>query len=177
MVADASESATVPRSTMHSLAARQLLRTRVSTPGETRPSRAVLPFFTRRLDVRLLLVLFDTGELKVIHDPPSRVTPRELRYEFTPRKEVELRTMNAADFEPLLHFDPWWLLRDRRDVAEDLRATIVRSNIAAARIDRRPITSARFDHDLMRVVEVTTPRRLAGRRVIGADELVRLLDV
>ena len=174
---DAAEFATVPRSTMQSLAARQLLRTRVSTPLESRPTRVVLPFFTRRLDVRFVLVLLDTGDLRVIHDPPSRVTPRELRYEFTPRQEVDLRTMQASEFEPLLHFDPWWLLRDRRDVDEKVRATIVGSNIAAARIDGRPITSVHFDHDLMRVVDVTTPRRLAGRRVIGADELVRLLDV
>ena len=162
---------------MRSITAHALVASMVVTPSRRRRAAVILPFFTPRLDVRLLVVVYEDGVLQVIHDPPSQTGRRMVSFAFEPRREVDLSSLQSEQMEPLLHFDPWWLLRHRREIPDRLRKTILEGNIAAMRIDGRAIRTIVFDRELMRVTGAVVRRRVVGRRLVDADTLVDRLDL
>lgn len=133
--------------------------------GKT-PTRAVLPFFTADLEVRFLLVVLADGQCVVTWDLPQRVRRRSLFFPFPVALDRPLSGLTVREIEPLLHFDPWWLLRDREDVPEAIRRAAVATNLAGERV-----RAVYFDDGLATVVGA----RIAGRGRLRRDELRDLL--
>ena len=151
------------------VSAHALLDAGISTPDGELRSRAVLPFFTPNLDVQFLLLVMPTGELSLV-GVPSQVVEGELQYLLSPTRR-NIADSGPAEFSNLLHYDPWWLLRDRDDVEKETRAAIVATNIAEARVGGRRLSDVLFDNSLMRVEGVRVRRRFLGSRLILRDQL------
>ena len=146
--------------------ARALRRAVFRTVEGKTGTAAVLPFFSADLDVRFLLVALADGQLVVTWDLPQRVRRRTLSYPFPVALDRPLSNMSVREIQPLLHFDPWWLLRGRQDVPEPVRQAAMATNLAGERV-----RTVYFDDGLATVVGA----RIAGRGVLRRDELLDLL--
>lgn len=134
-------------------------------------SRCVLPFFTARLEVRFLLVVLPRGEPFVVRDFPQQVAGRSLLYSALPSRRSPLAEADPVEISPLLHYDPWWLLRDRHDVPEQVRTAVIGTNVAQAKIRGRRLSTVYFDDTLMSVAGARVSRWLPGAGFIARDEL------
>jgi hypothetical protein len=126
--------------------------------GKT-PTEAVLPFFSVDLEVRFLLVVLTS-------DLPQRVARRTLFFPFPVALDRPLAGMSVREIEPLLHFDPWWLLRERPDVPELVREAAVATNLAGEKV-----RTVYYDDGLATVVGA----HIAGRGRLSRDDLLDLL--
>ena len=133
--------------------------------GKT-PTVAVLPFFSLDLEVRFLLVVLADGQLVVTWDLPQRVARRTLFFPFPVALDRPLAGMSVREIEPLLHFDPWWLLRERQDVPPLLREAIVATNLAGP-----AVRTVYFDDGLTMVAGA----RIAGRGRLSRDDFLDLI--
>jgi len=142
--------------------ARSLRRARIDAPeGVLRG--AVLPFFTPLLDVRLLLVVPAGGELLVTRDLPRRVAGHTLEYGLAPHPEPAARALSRVTLARRLHFDPWWLLRGRRDVPLPLLQALLATNLAG-----RDLGTVWFDDALLAVVAARDARGRVPREAFRA---------
>lgn len=133
--------------------------------GKT-PTLAVLPFFSADLEVRFLLVVLRDGQCVVTWDLPQRVARRTLFFPFPVALDRPLAAMSAREIEPLLHFDPWWLLRERPDIPPAVREAAVATNLAGDRI-----LTVYFDDGLAAVVGA----RVAGLGRLSRDDFLDLI--
>ncbi|MHC4135838.1 MAG: hypothetical protein ACYTDU_04565 [Planctomycetota bacterium] len=133
--------------------------------GKT-PTEAVLPFFSVDLEVRFLLVVLGDGRCVVTWDLPQRVARRTLFFPFPVALDRPLAGMSVREIEPLLHFDPWWLLRERPDVPELVREAAVATNLAGEKV-----RTVYYDDGLATVVGA----HIAGRGRLSRDDLLDLL--
>ena len=157
--------------------ARALLRARIRTSeGDTR-TRAVLPFFAPSLDVSFLLVVLSDNRCAVTTDLPQRVARRALHYPLSPSLDRSLADVDPWDLEPLLHFDPWWLLRNRTDLPEPVCRAAMATNIAETRFAGRMLRTIYFDEGLTRAVAARVEGGFRGSRVVGDDLLGALRAV
>jgi hypothetical protein len=141
--------------------------------GEVR-TRAVLPFFTSGLQVQFLLVALPDGQCFVLRDLPDAVSGRTLHYKLAPANQLPLAQAPASEIAPLLHYDPWWLLRGRDDIPKDVRDAAIGTNIAELEIEGRKISTLCFDDGLSSVVGARVPRRLLGSRFIPREDLFQV---
>jgi hypothetical protein len=102
----------------------------------------------------------------VTWDLPQRVRRRSLFFPFPVALDRPLSGMTVREIEPLLHFDPWWLLRERQDVPEAIRHAAMATNLAGEKV-----RAVYFDDGLASVVAA----RIAGRGRLRRDELLDLL--
>jgi hypothetical protein len=133
--------------------------------GKT-PTAAVLPFFSIELEVRFLLVVLGDGRCVVTWDLPQRAAPRKLFFPFPVALDRSLAGLSVREIEPLLHFDPWWLLRDRQDVPQLVREAVVATNLAGGEVQ-----TVYFDEALATVVGA----RLAGRGHLSREDFLDLI--
>ena len=132
--------------------ARSLLRPYLHTPAGVFRADAVFPFFTDRLRVRMLLMALRGDRLVVTGDLPERVARRTLFYQRADRLEQPLATVNPREIGPLLHFDPWWLLRERTDLPGAVRRALVATNISGRKVAGGKLATVYFDGELSTVV-------------------------
>jgi hypothetical protein len=83
--------------------------------------------------------------------------------------------VGVRELDGLLHFDPWWLLRDRADVPEAVRAAAIRTNIADAPLGEGKVANVYFDDNLASVEAVRLTRGFGRRNLVVRDELHELL--
>ena len=152
-----------------------LLRPYVRAPEGVTPTEAVLPFFTEYLDVRLLLVVLHDGHLVVTRDLPQRVARRTLFYSYEPRLDRPLAEMSPREIAPLFHFDPWWLLRERRELPEAVRKTALATNIAGRQLAGGELRTVYFDDALLNVVAARIHGGPSNRGRLSRDELLKLM--
>jgi hypothetical protein len=133
--------------------------------GKT-PTVAVLPFFSVDLEVRFLLVVLGDGQCVVTWDLPQRVARRTLFFPYPVALDRPLAGMSVREIEPLLHFDPWWLLREKPDVPPPVREAVVATNLAGEKV-----RTVYFDDGLASVVGA----RIAGRGRLERDEFLELI--
>jgi hypothetical protein len=157
------------------LSAHSLRSATLATPDGDVRTRAVLPFFTRGLQVQFLLMALPSGQCFLLRDLPYEVSRRTLRYRLEPANQFPLAQARASEIAPLLHYDPWWLLRGRDDIPEDVRDAAIGTNIANLQIDGRKISTVCFDDRLSSVVGARVPRRLLGSRLIPREDLFQIL--
>ena len=155
---------------MNRISAHALLGTTFSTPDGDIKTHVVLPFFTRGLEVRFLLVVLPDDRLFVVRDPPFEATRRVVRYAIMPTNQA-LADTRPRDIALLLHYDPWWLLRGREDVPAAVRDAAISTNIANTRVEGRHVSSVHFDVSLSSVVGIRVSRRLLGSRWIPREDL------
>jgi hypothetical protein len=160
---------------MAKIRAHALLQAVLVEPERRARTEAVLPFFSARLQVKFLLVVFPDGRCSVLQDLPRRASRRVLQYPF-PARHTPLDELRAADFEQLYHYDPWWLLRGREDLDADLLAAIVASNIAGRKLEGAEVLSVYYHDTLLDVVGARVRRRLLGTRFLGPDALIQALS-
>ena len=126
--------------------ARSLRKTSLKSLEGTTRAQVVLPFFDAHLDVHSLLVILEDGRCVLTPDLPQRVARKTLVYSFAPRLDQSLESVPVATIQPLFHFDPWWLLRDRDDIPQGVRDAVVATNIA------EEVKTVYFDSALTHVV-------------------------
>jgi len=146
--------------------ARALRKASLKTVEAKRPVEAVLPFFSIDLEVRFLLVVSGDGQCVVTWDLPQRVARRTLFFPFPVALDRPLTGLTVREIEPLLHFDPWWLLRDRPDIPVPIREAVVATNVAG-----EEVRTVYFDESLATVVGA----RVAGRGHLSRDDFLDLL--
>lgn len=154
---------------------RRLINVSLRWPDGKVRARAVLPLFTPRLDVRQLLVLLADGRLVLTADLPAGVGRRGLEYGFEPALHRELSSVSPRELDSLLHFDPWWVVRDREDLPPALKAAVVHSNIAGHALPQGTLDLVQYDDGLDTVVAGRVRRGLRRSR-LGRDELRAALD-
>ena len=110
--------------------ARSLRKTSLKSLEGTTRAQAVFPLFDSHLVVHSLLVILEDGRCVLTPDSPQRVARKTLIYSFPPRLDRPLESVPVATIQPLLHFDPWWLLRDRDDIPKGVRDAVVATNMA-----------------------------------------------
>jgi len=129
---------------MKQIEAKALLDCVLESPARTLRARAVLPFFCRDLRTKFLLVVPIEGRLLLTRDLPTGVVSRVLAYPREPR----LRRLEKVSFARLRHFDPWWLVRDRKGVPQSTRNAITKINLAGKGVPEGPIENVWFDDGL-----------------------------
>jgi hypothetical protein len=154
----------VPRS--RAIDALGLRKATLKTVEGKAPLQAVLPFFSTDLEVRFLLVVLGDGRCVVTWDLPQRVARGTLFFPFPVALDRPLAGMSVREIAPLLHFDPWWLLRGRTDVPEPVRDAAIATNLAGERVK-----TVFYDDCLASVVGA----RIAGRGRLPRDELLDFL--
>ena len=156
------------------LSAHSLLGATLAKPDGDVRTRAVLPFFTSELQVQFLLVALPDGQPFILRDLPHEISGSTLRYRLTPANQFPLAEARASEIAPLLHYDPWWLLRGRDDIPEDVRDAAIGTNITELEIEGRKISTVCFDDRLSSVVGARIPRRLLGSRFIPREDLFQV---
>ena len=121
--------------------------------------------------MQFLLVALPDGQRFILRDLPHAISRGALRYRLTPANQFSLAEARASEIAPLLHYDPWWLLRDRDDIPEDVRDAAIGTNIAELQIEGRKISTLCFGDGLSSVVGARVPRRLLGSRFIPREDL------
>jgi hypothetical protein len=143
-----------------------LRRASLRTADGKTPTVAVLPFFSVDLEVRFLLVVLGDGRCVVTWDLPQRVARRTLHFPFPVALDRPLAGLSVREIEPLLHFDPWWLLRDRTDVPPPVREAAMATNLAGT-----SVRTVYYDDGLASVVGA----RVAGRGRLFQDDFLDLI--
>jgi len=147
--------------------AHKLLRASLRSPIGVTRTEAVLPFFTQQLVVKMLLVVMRDGGLFVTRELPQHVTWRTLVYSFPPRLGRALAEVHPRELKPLFHFDPWWLLRERKDVPDAVREAAIATNIAGSAVADGELRKLYFDDALTAVVAARTRDRFVHDDELG----------
>ena len=148
--------------------ARALLRASIRSVEDVTRTRAVLPFFGHDLEVRFLLVVLRDGACIVTPDLPQHTARRVLHYTFPPRLGQRLEQTSVHVIEPLLHFDPWWLMRDREDLPPMIVDAVVATNLPGRTLAAGQLRGIVYDGSLSRVVAA----KFAGSPRLEGDELL-----
>jgi hypothetical protein len=99
---------------MKTIAAAALLDCTLESPlGATR-TKAILPFFTEDYETKWLLVVLDDDSLVVVKEKPTGLVSRALAFPRAPRLR-KFKHVQVASLRGLAHYDPWWLLKDRKE--------------------------------------------------------------
>ncbi|MHC4957917.1 MAG: hypothetical protein ACYTGN_06035 [Planctomycetota bacterium] len=128
----------------------------LESPIGTTRTKAILPFFTADLETKWLLVVLDDDSLVVVKEKPTGLVSRALSFPKAPRLR-KFKHVQVASLKGLKHYDPWWLLKDRKDIPDPLRKAAIATNIA------KQVEGVRYDAALAAV---------AGARV-GSKDLPR----
>ncbi|MFW9880691.1 MAG: hypothetical protein ACFFG0_47090 [Candidatus Thorarchaeota archaeon] len=113
--------------------------------------RYLFPFFDKNLNISFFMMELKSHRLVFINDIPQQIKGRVIEFAGNLRFNQNIFNFNKRCFFNSKHFDPWWILKDRDDIAIDVKKMIMRTNIAHKQIRRQMVRDVIFTDDLLAV--------------------------
>ncbi len=127
---------------------------RIGIRSEQWDASYVFPFYDAGLRVRFVVLIREVGHF-ITHSRPRWIRRGRLAYEtYFGEQPLRLADTHVELFRDLLHFDPWWTMRDAVGVPSAISEAIIATNIAAHRVGHLMIRDITFSDNLDQVTDV-----------------------
>ncbi|WP_455391598.1 hypothetical protein [[Eubacterium] cellulosolvens] len=123
----------------------------VSALDGTAKARYIFPFFDNNLKIAFFMIELDSNRLILTSDFPQSIRGRMIEFSGNlglVRYDLKLP---KNDLMEINHFDPWWTLKNRKDVPKNIKTKIMKTNIVNRKIKRKMVRDVVFTDDLMAV--------------------------
>ena len=129
---------------------------------------AVFPFFDATGQVRLALVVTNNWGWLAASPKGLRFAGGELIHNGPIENLCAVSNRFLGPLAKLFHFDPWWLVQPGGvNLTDELVRALPKTNLAAARVNGRPVDSVEFDDAMAAVQAVHVGSALWARALKG----------